>query len=86
MKRKAKTRDETQTDIIIDYLGHQYIIKLKIWRGNVYNERGEEQIAGYLDLYHAKEEYLVSFCFNKNKQTGIKKIQVGDKEIVECVV
>ena len=83
---EAKTRDETRTDIIIDYLGHQYIIELKIWRGNAYNERGEEQIAGYLDLYHSKKGYLVSFCFNKNKQTGVKKIQVGDREIVECVV
>lgn len=83
---EAQTRDETRTDIIIDYLGHQYIIELKIWRGNAYNERGEEQIAGYLDLYHAKKGYLVSFCFNKNKETGVKSVWVGDKEVVECVV
>ena len=83
---EAQTRDETKTDVVIDYLGHQYIIELKIWRGNAYNERGEEQIAGYLDFYHAKKGYLVSFCFNKNKQSGMKTIQVGDKEIVECVV
>ncbi len=83
---EAQTRDETRTDIIIDYLGHQYIIELKIWRGNAYNERGEEQIAGYLDFYHAKKGYLVSFCFNKNKESGVKTIQVGDREIVECLV
>lgn len=83
---EAQTRDETRTDIIVDYLGHQYIIELKIWRGNAYNERGEEQIAGYLDFYHAKKGYLVSFCFNKNKQSGVKTIQIGDREIVECVV
>ena len=83
---EAQTRDETRTDIIIDYLGHQYIIELKIWRGNAYNERGEEQIAGYLDFYHAKKGYLVRFCFNKNKESGVKTIQVGDREIVECVV
>ncbi len=83
---EAQTRDETRTDVIIDYLGHQYIIELKIWRGNAYNERGEDQIAGYLDMYHATKGYLVSFCFNKNKQSGVKTIQVGDREIVECVV
>lgn len=83
---EAQTRDETRTDIIVDYLGHQYIIELKIWRGNAYNERGEMQIAGYLDLYHANKGYLVSFCFNKNKESGVKTIQVGDREIVECVV
>ena len=83
---EAQTRDGTKTDVIIDYLGKQYIIELKIWRGNAYNERGEEQIAGYLDYYHAKKGYLVSFCFNKNKTPGTKTIQIGDKEIVECVV
>ena len=83
---EAQTRDETRTDVIIDYLGHQYIIELKIWRGNAYNERGEAQIAGYLDYFHAKKGYLVSFCFNKNKNPGTKTIQVSDKTVVECVV
>ncbi|MBR4985391.1 MAG: hypothetical protein IKY83_06610, partial [Proteobacteria bacterium] len=83
---EAQTRDETRTDVIIDYLGHQYIIELKIWRGNAYNERGEAQIAGYLDLYHAKKGYLVSFCFNKNKEPGTKTIQVGDKTVIEAVI
>ena len=81
-----QTRDETRTDVIIDYLGKQYIIELKIWRGNAYNERGEQQIAGYLDYFHAHTGYLLSFCFNKNKQPGVKTVQIDDKTIVECVV
>ena len=81
-----QTRDETRTDVIIDYLGKQYIIELKIWRGNAYNERGEQQIAGYLDYFHAQTGYLLSFCFNKNKQPGVKTVQIDDKTIVECVV
>lgn len=83
---ESQTRDETRTDVIIDYLGQQYIIELKIWRGNAYNERGEEQIAGYLDLYHAKKGYLVSFCFNKNKTPGVTTINLGDKTITEAVI
>ena len=83
---EAQTRDETRTDVIVDYLGYQYIIELKIWRGNAYNERGEEQIAGYLDSYHAKKGYLVSFCFNKNKIPGTKTVHIGDKTITEAVI
>ena len=83
---EAQTRDETRTDVVIDYLGHQYIIELKIWRGNAYNERGESQIAGYLDYYHAKKGYLVSFCFNKSKTLKTQTIQVGDKTVFEAVV
>ena len=83
---EAQTRDETRTDIVIDYLGQQYIIELKIWRGKAYNERGEEQIAGYLDYFHAKKGYLVSFCFNKSKSQQTQTIQVGDKTVFEAVV
>ena len=30
---EAQTRDQTRTDVIIDYLAQQYILELKIWRG-----------------------------------------------------
>ena len=83
---EAETRDRTRTDMIIDYLGHQYIIEMKIWRGNAYNERGEQQLLDYLDYYHLDKGYLVSFCFNKNKKSGVHTIRIGNREIVEGVV
>ena len=83
---EAQTRDQTRTDIIVDYLGKQYVIELKIWHGNEYNKRGEEQLAEYLEYYHLDKGYLLSFNFNKNKQTGLKEIQFGDKILVEVVV
>ena len=49
---EAQTRDQTRTDIIVDYLGKQYVIELKIWRGDEYNKRGEKQMAEYLKYYH----------------------------------
>ena len=83
---EAETRDMDRTDVIIDYLGQQYIIELKIWRGDAYNTRGEDQISGYLDAYHQKKGYMLSFNFNKKKEVGVKIIQIGDKTIVEAVV
>jgi len=83
---EAETRDESRTDVVIDYLGHQYVIEMKIWRGNAYNERGERQLAEYLDYFHLDTGYLVSFCFNRNKQPGIHEVAVGDKKIIEAVV
>lgn len=83
---EARTRDLSRTDVIVDYHGEQYIIELKIWRGNEYNSRGERQLAAYLDTYHVKLGYLVSFSFNKNKQVGVRRVNVGDKMIVEAVV
>ena len=83
---EARTRDLTRTDIIVDYQGQQYIIEVKIWRGNSYNERGEQQLAEYLDFYHLQTGYLVSFCFNKNKKIGISNVIVGDRTICEVIV
>lgn len=34
---EARTRSMGRTDLIIDYLGKQYVIEMKIWHGNEYN-------------------------------------------------
>ena len=83
---EAQTRDAKRTDVIVDYLGEQFVVELKIWRGNEYNERGETQLAEYLDYHHKDRGYMLSFNFNKNKEQGVKEIQVGEKTIVEAVV
>ena len=83
---EAETRDETRTDVVVDYLGEQFVIELKIWRGDSYNERGEKQLADYLDYFHINEGYMISFNFNKNKTPGVKEIKLGDKLLVEGVV
>ena len=58
---EARTRSMGRTDLIIDYLGKQYIIEMKIWHGNEYNTRGEEQLLGYLNDYHLERGYMLSF-------------------------
>lgn len=83
---EAQTRDERRTDVIVDYLGEQFIVELKIWHGSEYNERGEKQLTDYLDYYHKDKGYMLSFNFNKNKEAGVKEIRIGDKTIVEAVV
>ena len=72
--------------MIVDYLGQQYIIELKIWRGPRYNEEGEKQIRDYLDYFGLTTGYMLSFNFNKNKETGVKRIEIGDKTLFEATV
>ena len=83
---EARTRSLGRTDIIVDYRGEQMIIETKIWRGNEYNSRGERQLEGYLDDYGLRTGYMLSFCFNRKKQVGVREVKVGDKEIIEAVV
>lgn len=83
---EAQTRDMKRTDIIVDYLGRQYIIELKMWHGNEYNQRGERQLFEYLEYYNSDMGYLLSFNFNKNKNIGTKEVVLDGKRIFEVVV
>ena len=83
---EAQTRDQTRTDVIVDYLGHQYIVELKIWRGSRYNEEGEKQIMEYMDYFGLTTGYMLSFNFNKNKKPGVKRVSISDKVLFEATV
>ncbi|MBQ7200571.1 MAG: 9-O-acetyl-N-acetylneuraminate esterase, partial [Eubacterium sp.] len=83
---EAQTRDQRRTDVIIDYLGQQYIIELKIWRGERYNAEGEKQISDYLDYFGLDTGYMLSFNFNKNKETGVKQVELRGKTLYEATV
>lgn len=83
---EAQTRDARRTDVIVDYLGEQFVIELKIWRGNEYNERGEQQLTDYLNYFHLQKGYMLSFNFNKKKEPGLKEIRLGGKTLIEAVV
>ena len=82
----ARTRSMGRTDVIVDYHGEQFILEMKLWHGEEYNTRGERQLCEYLDYYHIQKGYMLSFNFNKNKQTGVKTILLEGKVIVEAVV
>ena len=83
---EARTRSMGRTDLIIDYLGKQYIVEMKIWRGNEYNTRGEDQLLGYLNDYGLDRGYMLSFNFNRNKKTGVKELHFKDHTLIEAVV
>lgn len=83
---ESRTRNMERTDVIVDYGGEQMVVELKIWRGNAYHERGEDQLVDYLEHYHLKKGYMLSYNFNKNKEIGVKRVVLGDKVLIEAVV
>lgn len=83
---EARTRSLGRTDIIVDYRGEQFVIETKIWRGNEYHARGERQIGEYLDDYGLKTGYMLSFCFNRKKQIGVREIRTDGKLLIEAIV
>lgn len=83
---EEQTRSHRRMDVVVHYLGRRYIIELKIWKGERYNTDGEEQICDYLDSFGLDTGYMLSFNFNKKKESGIKRLNIGDKVLFEGIV
>lgn len=83
---EAQTRNKSRTDVIVDYKGQQFIIELKLWTGQQYHHDGQVQLAKYLEAYGKDRGYLLTFNFNKRKQTGVSESVCNGKRIVEVIV
>jgi hypothetical protein len=84
---EPQTRDNRRMDLVVTYGQQEFIIELKIWRGDKYEESGRDQLAAYLETRHTEEGYLVTFDFSKNKQeTKPQWIEWKGKRILETVI
>ena len=83
---EEQTRNRRRMDVVIHYRGKRYVIEMKIWHGDRYNKKGEEQISEYLDYFGLTTGYMLSFNFNKNKETGVRRVEIGDKVLFEGMV
>ena len=83
---EPRTRQDNRMDIVITYNRKQYIIELKIWHGEKYEEKGIDQLARYLDIQNEDEGYMVIFNFNKSKEYTREWMGVDGKRIYEVIV
>jgi len=64
---EPQTRNNNRMDLVVTYGRKEFVIELKIWRGEKYEERGRDQLAEYLATRKLEEGYLVTFDFSKHK-------------------
>ena len=84
---EPQTRDNRRMDLVVTYDKQEFIIELKIWHGDKYEEKGRDQLSGYLTTRGMDEGYLVTFDFSKNKQDAEPQwIDWNGKRIFEVVV
>jgi hypothetical protein len=59
-------------DIVVCYGREEFIIELKVWRGEAAHRAGYEQLASYLRSRGRGEGYLLTFDFRKesNRDPG----------------
>ena len=63
--------------MIVDYLGEQFIIELKIWNSSTYIKKGEKQLCEYLEHFGLETRYMLKFNFNQKIEQSIKNVTIG---------
>ena len=84
---EPQTRDNRRMDLVVTYDKQEFIVELKIWRGDKYEQTGREQLSEYLATRGMDEGYLVTFDFSKNKQDKEPEwVEVNGKRVFEVIV
>ena len=75
-------------DIVVDYGREQFIIELKVWRGNQYRDDGYKQLLGYMESKNAATGYLLIFDFReeKSKERKAEWVELDGKRIFDVLV
>jgi hypothetical protein len=59
--KEPQISEEKRLDILITYYQHQYVIELKLWRGQIAHETGLNQLTDYLYRLDLDEGFLLIF-------------------------
>jgi hypothetical protein len=73
-------------DVVVFYKHREYIVELKIWRGEQYEQQGIKQLAGYLSSRDAKHGWLISFCDLKEQPREGGTIEFDGHTISETII
>ncbi|MCL1918759.1 MAG: AAA-like domain-containing protein [Peptococcaceae bacterium] len=85
---ESQFTDLRRMDLVVDYGRQQFIIELKVWRGEQYHREAHAQLNAYLESKNAHEGYLLTFDFRKegHKTPGALWRKIGGKRIFDVIV
>jgi hypothetical protein len=85
---ESQFTDLRRMDIVVDYGSDQFIIELKLWRGEKAERKAYDQLLGYMDSKKADTGYLLVFNFNKekNKERKAEWVKFDGKRIFEVMI
>jgi hypothetical protein len=83
---EPQTRGSRRMDVVVLYGCDEYIVELKIWRGEAWEQAGVEQLAGYLRTRGRSRGWLVSFCdlLKSPREGGVREVE--GMEIAETII
>jgi hypothetical protein len=85
---ESQFTDLRRMDIVVDFGQEQFIVELKLWKGEAGMDEAYEQLAGYMESKGAEKAYLLTFDFRKEKTKERKAewVQMGDRRVFSVVV
>ena len=85
---ESQFTDSRRMDIVVDFNKDQFIIELKLWKGEMSKEKAYEQLIDYMDTKNADKGYLLIFDFriNASKEKRAEWVQIGNKMIFSVIV
>ncbi len=84
---EPQTRDNRRMDLVVTYGKKEFIVELKIWHGDKYEQSGRDQLSEYLAVKGLEEGYLVTFDFSKNKvESEPHWIEHNGKRLFEAII
>ena len=85
---ESQFTDLRRMDIVVDFGPQQFVIELKLWRGEQYQTDAYSQLCAYLESKHTDTGYLLTFDFRKdgNKVRKTEWIDVNGKRIFDVMV
>jgi len=85
---ESQFTDLRRMDIVVDYGSDQFIIELKLWKGEEAERKAYSQLLGYMESKKSEIGYLLifDFCVGKNKKRKADWINIDEKKIFEVIV
>ena len=85
---ESQFTDLRRMDIVVDYGSDQFIIELKLWKGEESERKACNQLLGYMESKKSDTGYLLIFDFRKkdNRERKAEWVEIDGKRIFEVII
>ena len=85
---ESQFTDLRRMDIVVDFGLDQFIVELKLWKGEKHEEEAYKQLLSYMETKKVDIGYLLTFDFRKekNKTPKAEWIEIDGKKIFDVIV
>ena len=77
-----QSRSGQRMDVIIRSGDEEFVVELKIWKGQKLHEDSKKQLLSYMKNRRVDKGYLLTFDFRQKREQKHEWIKVDDKDLL----